>query len=190
MDYSILTIWTNPWCLVCFTSPELKAHWWAYSTGMPTSYINIVKHLSHWANWSQISYGLHGLGERKFVQWVVTWPLCPYMVKTIENLQNRMAKITETWYAALGTQVLPSLFKWWPHVDLWPFYAKVKFGSVCFYIGKPLDSGNTCDVSKEHQGDCFKGASGRFLFHFREINLKKILHIDEGDFKIFVKRIF
>ena len=50
------------------------------------------------------------------------------MVKPFINLllQNQM---TETWYTASSTQVLPSFLKWWPKV-LWPFYAKVRFGSL------------------------------------------------------------
>ena len=33
-------------------------------------------------------------------------------------------------------QVLPKLFKLWPWADLYPFYAKVKFGDIGFCIGK------------------------------------------------------
>ena len=40
------------------------------------------------------------------------WPPCPYMVKTLKNLlQNPKANDLETWYAASGAGVLPSLFK-------------------------------------------------------------------------------
>ena len=42
----------------------------------------------------------------------------------------------ETWYVALSMQVLPRLFKLWPWVELDPFYAKVKFDHVGFYMGK------------------------------------------------------
>ena len=48
-----------------FSSPELKAHWWAYGIGRPPSSVwlssTLFKHLllrNHWANWSQISYGV------------------------------------------------------------------------------------------------------------------------------------
>ena len=37
-----------------------------------------------------------------------------------------------SWYAALGSRVLPTLFKWWPWDDLDIFYSKVKFGPLCF----------------------------------------------------------
>ena len=61
-------------------------------------------------------WSLHRLEEQRFFQAVgVTWPRwppCPYMVKTFKNrCWNRMADVAETWYTALGTQVLPSFFK-------------------------------------------------------------------------------
>ena len=41
------------------------------------------------------------------------WPPCPYMVKTLKNLLlwNQKADDLKSWYVALGTLVLPSLFK-------------------------------------------------------------------------------
>ena len=136
---------------VCFRSPKPKAHRWAYGVGMPPSYgiVNIFKHLllwSHFANWSLISYGASmGLGKESLFKG--SWSHDQdghhaHIVKTIKNLilRNQMAEIIETWYTALATQVLPSLFKWWRQVDLWPFYATVKFGSLCFYMGKRLNN--------------------------------------------------
>ena len=50
-----------------------------------------------------------------------------------ENLLwNQKANDLETWYAALGTQILPSLFKWWPWVDTDFFYGMVKFVPCAF----------------------------------------------------------
>ena len=74
------------------------------------------------------------------------WPPCPYKVKTLKNLilWNQKDKDIETWYAALSARVLPSLFKWWPWVDLDLFYGKVKFGPLCFCMGK----GKTMDFSE------------------------------------------
>ena len=91
---------------------------------------------------SNFIWSLHGMGERNFVQTVqVTWPrwpLRPYMVKTLKNLllQNQKDDDLESWYVASGAPVLPSLFKWWPWVDLNLFYGKVKFGPLCFCMGK------------------------------------------------------
>ena len=78
--------------------------------------LNFLNNL--WANWSQ-----------KFVQIVqATWPIwlpCPYMVKTFKNLLwNRKDDDLETWYTALSTSVLPSLFKLCPWVDLTDFMAR------------------------------------------------------------------
>ena len=40
------------------------------------------------------------------------WPPCQYMLKTFKNLlRNQKTDDLETWYAALGTRVLPNLFK-------------------------------------------------------------------------------
>ena len=74
------------------------------------------------------------------------------MVKTLKNvLRNQKADDLESWYAALGAQVLPSLFKWWPWVDLDLFYDKVKFGPSAFVWekGKTMDFSETivvCDI--------------------------------------------
>ena len=87
-------------------------------------------------------WSLREMEEWKFIQVVlVTWPIwlpCPYMVKALKNLLLRNWKVNdlECWYTALGTRVLPSLFKWWPWIDLDLFYIKVKFGPLCFCMGK------------------------------------------------------
>ena len=57
----------------------------------------------------------------------------PIYGKTFTNLlQNRTARALETWYAALGTQVLPTSFKW-RCLDHSPFYGKVKFTPLCIW---------------------------------------------------------
>ena len=53
-------------------------------------------------------------------------------------LRNQKADDLESWYATSGARVLPSLFKWWPWVDLDLFYGKVKFGPLCFCLGKKV----------------------------------------------------
>ena len=61
----------------------------------------------------------------------------PIYGKNFKNLlQNQKSYDLETWHVALGTQALQSLYKWWPWVDLDLFYGKVKFGPLCFYMGK------------------------------------------------------
>ena len=59
-------------------------------------------------------------------------------------LRNQKPDDLETCYAASGARVLPSLFKWWPWVDPDLFYGKVKFGPLCFCMGK----GQTMDFSE------------------------------------------
>ena len=86
------------------------------------------------------------MGEWKWIQLVyITWPRwlpCPYIKKIIiikisfsgtKRLMN-----LETWYAALVTRVLANLFKWRPWVGLDLVYSEVKFGSLCFGMGKCL----------------------------------------------------
>ena len=72
-----------------------------------------------------------------WVTWL-TWPPCPYMVKTLKNLlpQNQLTDDLETWYVALCMWVLLRLFKLSPWVDLDPFYAKVKFSHIGFFMAK------------------------------------------------------
>ena len=98
---------------------------------------------------------LHWMGELKFVQLdQVTWPRrppCPYMVKTwkILLLWNQKADDLESFYAASGTWVLPSLFKWWLWVDLDVFYGKVKLCPLCFCMRRRLNNGfftNCCSL--------------------------------------------
>ena len=69
------------------------------------------------------------------------------MVKTLKNhlLRNQKADDLESWYVALGAQVLPNLFKWWPWTDLDLFCGKVKFGPLCFCMGK---KGKTMEFSE------------------------------------------
>ena len=72
----------------------------------------------------------------------------PIYGKSLKNifLLNQKADDLKTWCAALGTPVLPSLFKWWPCVDLDLFYGKVKFGPLCFCMGK----GKTMDFFRNY----------------------------------------
>ena len=87
-------------------------------------------------------WNLHGSGERKFVWgiWVTwpRWPPCPYMVKTLQKSSSPEPKGQWPWYVSLGPWAHQSLFKWWPWVDLDLFYGKVKFGPLCFYMGKSV----------------------------------------------------
>ena len=81
------------------------------------------------------------MGERKFVQMALVNDQDDrhaYMVETLQNrlLRNQKTDDIETWYAAFGARVLPSLFKWCPWVDLDLFYGSVKFAPLCFCMGE------------------------------------------------------
>ena len=121
--------------------------WWAYRIGRPPSSVchphslNIFSSETTWlmdakfhmeSPWDVgTNVCSNGLGH------MTRWLPCPYMVKTFKNLlRNQKADDLETWYEASGALVLPSLFKWWPWVDLDLFYGKVKFGPLCFCMGK------------------------------------------------------
>ena len=55
----------------------------------------------------------------------------PIYGKTLKNLLLRKQKVYD-----LETRYVPSSFKWWPWVDHDLFNGKVKFGTLCFYMGK------------------------------------------------------
>ena len=64
-----------------------------------------------------------------------------YSIYILTNFQNLLfwnwkADELETWYAASSSRVLPSVFKWCPWVDTDLFYDKVKFGPLCFCMGR------------------------------------------------------
>ena len=99
---------------------------------------------SLWANFAQISYGasLGRVGEQKIAKMVVVrwprWPPRPYMVKTFKNLllRNRECLGAEPLQESLGTGGLPTLLKELSYADVWPFYGKVKFASLCICMEK------------------------------------------------------
>ena len=66
------------------------------------------------------------------------WPPRPYMVKTFKNLllQNQECLGAEPLQELSGTGGLPTLLKELSYVDVWPFYGKVKFASLCICMGK------------------------------------------------------
>ena len=138
-----------------FSSPEPKAHCCAYSIGRHRRSSSVCQHFQTSSPQKPLGqlkpnfmWRLYGSGERKLLQTVMVtwsrWPPCPYMVKTLKNrhLRNQKAGMNlwnyETWYAASGTQVLQNSFKWWPWVNLDLFYSKVKFGPLCFCMGKKV----------------------------------------------------
>ena len=111
-------------------------------------YAYVLKHLllrNHWAYQSQIPcrYSLEWGNKLLFKltlshdQDAHIW-LKPLKGFFFGTYWQSMADVVETWYTASGTRVLPSSFKWWPWVDIWPFYAKVNVGSICICLRQLL----------------------------------------------------
>ena len=134
---------------IFFSSPEPKAHWWAYKFGRPPS--SVIRRRPHSLNiFSETAWPIKVKfdmepprdGETKVCSnnpgHMTKMAAMPIYGKNLKNLllRNQRADDLETWYAALGAQVLRSLFKWWPWVDLDLFYGKVKFAPLCFCMGK------------------------------------------------------
>ena len=82
------------------------------------------------------------VGEWKIAKMVTVcwprWPLRPYMVKIFKNLllQNRECLGAEPLQESSGKGGLPKLLKELLYVDVWPFYGKIKFASLCICMGK------------------------------------------------------
>ena len=78
---------------------------------------------------------LNGLGHMTNIAVI---PRYGKIIKKNLLLGNQKSDDLETWYATLGTWVLPSLFKRSPWVDFDLFYSKVKFGPLCSCKGKKV----------------------------------------------------
>ena len=91
---------------------------------------------------SNFIWSLLRVGERKIAKMVTgrwpRWPPRPYMVKTFKNLllQNQECLLAEPLQESSGTGGVPTLPKELSYADVWPFYGKVKFASVCICMGK------------------------------------------------------
>ena len=98
--------------------------------------------LSLWANFAQISYGASlGWGNEKLLKWsrsVDQDGRHAHMEKTFKNLllQNRECLGAEPLQESSGTGGLPTLLKEVSYVHVWLFYGKVKFASLCIWMGK------------------------------------------------------
>ena len=91
---------------------------------------------------SNFIWSLLRVRERKIAKMVtVHWPrrrARPYMIKTFKNLslQNWECLGAEPLQESLGMGGLPTLLKELAYVDIWHFYGKVKFASLCICMGK------------------------------------------------------
>ena len=91
---------------------------------------------------SNFIWSLLRVGERKITKIVAVhwprWPPRPYMEKTFKNLllQNRECLWAEPLQESSGTEGLLKLLKELSYIDVWPFYGKFKFASLCICMGK------------------------------------------------------
>ena len=93
-------------------------------------------------NQSNFIWSLHGMGERKFVQTVqVTWPRwppCQYIIKTLKKVffsgtkRPMTLKVSMQHWVREYYQVCSNV----DHVLTLTIYGKVKFGPLCFCMGK------------------------------------------------------
>ena len=136
-------------CFIAHLSQRLI--WWAYMIGPSSSSVVVIHTLQTSSpqkpmgqSKSDFIWSFCGMGEQKFAQMVLVtwsrWPPYPYMVKTLKKnllFWNQKADDLETWYASLGAQVLPSLLKWWPYVDLYLFW-QGQIWSLMLLYGKKV----------------------------------------------------
>ena len=102
---------------------------WEFQTTSP------LKPLSQFCSdfiWSHLRMGKQKIAKIVAIHWP-RWPPCPYMVKTFKNLllQNRECLGAESLHESSGMGGLPKLLEELLYVDIWPFYGKIKFASLC-----------------------------------------------------------
>ena len=136
------------------SSPELCSGWAIVITFRPSSVHPCLRPCvrpltfsndllwNRWANFAQISYGASlGWGNEKLLKWlrsVDQGGRHAHIVKTFKNLllQNPECLGAEPLQESSGMGGLPKLLKELLYVDVWPFYGKVKFASLCICMGK------------------------------------------------------
>ena len=98
---------------------------------------------SLWANFAQVSYGASlGWGNEKLLKWSRSVDKggrhAHIWKKTFKNilLQDRECLGAEPLQESSGLGGLPTLLKELSYIDVWPFYGKVKFASLCICMGK------------------------------------------------------
>ena len=124
-----------------FSSPALCSGWaiWSLLVCHPSVHpsINIFKRLLLWscgANFA-LRVGKWKIAKMVTVRWP-RWLPCPYMIKTFKtlHLQNWGCLGAESLQESSGMGGLPKLLKELSYVDVWPFYGKVKFASLCICV--------------------------------------------------------
>ena len=147
--------------LLVFSSLEPEVHWWAYRIGRPLTSVvclsghhllsTLFKHLllrNHWANRSQISYGVFmGWGNKSVQTVLVTWPWwppCPYMVKIFSGTKRLMTlKLSMQYWVLEYYQVCSNDD---PGLTLTYFTAKSNLVPYVWEKGKTMDFSGTIVV--------------------------------------------
>ena len=127
-----------------FSSPEPKAHWWAYRIGRPPPSVcrphslNIFSSETAWPIKVKFHMEPPWDGGRKVCSngpgHMSKMAAMPIYGKNLKKSSSPEPKGRWPWKKS--AQVLPSLFKWWRWVDLDLFYGNVKFGPLRFCMGK------------------------------------------------------
>ena len=122
--------------------------WWAYRIGRPPS--SIVVHRPHSLNIFssettgpiKVKFHMELLQDRgtkvcsNGPDHMTKMAAMPVYGKNLKKSSSLEPKGLKTCYTSLSARVLPSFLKWWPWVDLDLFYGKVKYGPLCFCMGK------------------------------------------------------
>ena len=132
------------------SSPEPMAHyWWAYRIGRPPSPVHRPLSLNIFsettgADWSLISYGVSmGWGNESLFNQSWSHDKDGYRAYNINGKNLKKSSSLEPkgrWprnlVCGIGCSSTTKFVQWWPWVDLDLFYGKVKFGPLCFCMGK------------------------------------------------------
>ena len=140
------------WLFCLFSSPEPKAHWWAYRIGRPLSCIVCPSAIHTFSTSSpqkklgqpksNFIWSLSGMGERKFVQMVHViwpkWPPCPY--KNLKKSSSLEPKGRWLWnlVCSIGcsstTKFVQMMTLGWP----WPILWQGQVWSLMLLYGKKV----------------------------------------------------
>ena len=128
------------------SSPEPKVHWWGYRIIRRPSYV-VVRRPRSLNILSSEKNGPIKVKLHVELLWDGKTKHCSNGSRYMANIAAMLIYVKNLKHLLLWNQKaddLPSLFIWWPWIDLDLFYGKVKFGPWCFCMGK----GKTMDFSE------------------------------------------
>ena len=103
------------------------------------------------------------------------WPPCPYMVKTFKNLllYNRGSLGAESLHESSGTICQLKLLKELSYIDVWPFYGKVKFASLCICMSSIHLNGKIVRVSNDFSSEAWGWIFAQIIGNERSTKVAK-----------------